>query len=169
MRASGILMHLTSLPGPYGVGTMGKAAYEFVDFLEAAGQKYWQILPLCPTGYGDSPYQSFSTFAGNPYLIDLDTLVDQGLLRKDEIEAYCWQERENNVCYRLLYENRGTVLHKAFERFRPDEKYEAYVAQQQDWLPDYALFMTLKEVYPGGDWLSWPEDLRRSSGPWWGT
>ena len=160
MRASGILMHLTSLPGPYGVGTMGKAAYEFVDFLEAAGQKYWQILPLCPTGYGDSPYQSFSTFAGNPYLIDLDTLVDQGLLRKDEIEAYRWQERENKVCYRLLYENRGKVLHKAFERFRPDEKYEAYVAQQQDWLPDYALFMTLKEVYPGGDWLSWPEDLR---------
>ena len=160
MRASGILMHLTSLPGPYGVGTMGKAAYEFVDFLEAAGQKYWQILPLCPTGYGDSPYQSFSTFAGNPYLIDLDTLADQGLLRKDEIEAYCWQERENKVCYRLLYENRGKVLHKAFERFRPDEKYEAYVAQQQDWLPDYALFMTLKEVYPGGDWLSWPEDLR---------
>ena len=126
----------------------------------SAGQKYWQILPLCPTGYGDSPYQSFSTFAGNPYLIDLDTLVDQGLLRKDEIEAYCWQERENKVCYRLLYENRCKVLHKAFERFRPDEKYEAYVSQQREWLPDYALFMTLKEVYPGGDWLSWPEDLR---------
>ena len=92
MRESGILMHITSLPGPYGVGTMGKSAYHFVDFLEKAGQSVWQILPLNPTGYGDSPYQSFSAFAGNPYLIDLDTLVQEGLLEAGEPEAVNWGE-----------------------------------------------------------------------------
>jgi len=90
MRESGILMHITSLPGPYGIGTMGKNAYNFLDFLESAGQRYWQILPLTPTGYGDSPYQSFSACAGNHYLIDLDTLVEEGLLKKEEITAIHW-------------------------------------------------------------------------------
>ena len=90
MRESGILMHITSLPGPYGIGTMGKQAYRFVDFLESAGQSYWQILPLTPTGFGDSPYQSFSACAGNHYLIDLDTLVEEGLLKQEEITAVTW-------------------------------------------------------------------------------
>ena len=87
MRASGILMHVTSLPGPNGIGAMGKEAYKFLDFLEQAGQSYWQILPLSPTGYGDSPYQSFSAFAGNPYLIDLESLVEENLLRREEVDA----------------------------------------------------------------------------------
>ena len=89
MRSSGVLLHISSLPSPYGVGTMGKDAYRFVDFLKKAGQSYWQILPICPTGFGDSPYQSFSSFAGNPYFIDLDMLVKESLLTNDEIEAAC--------------------------------------------------------------------------------
>ena len=97
MRESGILMHITSLPGAYGIGTMGDSASKFVDFLEAAGQSYWQILPLTPTGYGDSPYQSFSACAGNHYLIDLDTLVEEGLLKKEEVEAIAWGKDPERV------------------------------------------------------------------------
>ena len=113
MRASGILMHITSLPGPYGVGSMGKDAYSFVDFLKKAGQSYWQILPLTPTSYGDSPYQSCSTFAGNHYLIDLDLLVEEGLLKKEELTSIRWCDRENKVDYGLLYQNRLKVLRLA--------------------------------------------------------
>ena len=102
MRASGILMHVTSLPGAGGVGTMGKAAYRFVDFLERAGQRYWQILPLSPTGYGDSPYQSFSAFAGNHYLIDLETLVEEGLLRQEEVDEVVWSQRPDQVDFGTL-------------------------------------------------------------------
>lgn len=160
MRASGILMHITSLPGPYGIGTLGKSAYEFVDFLEAAGQKYWQLLPLCPTGYGDSPYQSFSTFAGNHYLIDLDRLVEQGLLTKAEAEGVAWCRSEEKVDYGVLYENRCRVLRLAYARFVPGEAYEVFLRENQSWLLDYSLFMALKEAYPGGDWLAWPKELR---------
>ena len=102
MRESGILMHITSLPGPYGVGTMGKEAYKFVDFMKDAGQRVWQILPLNPTGYGDSPYQSCSTYAGNHYLIDLDTLVEEGLLENSEIENITWGYREDKVDFGAL-------------------------------------------------------------------
>ena len=107
MRESGILMHITSLPGPYGVGTMGKSAYDFVDFLDKAGQSYWQILPLTPTGFGDSPYQSFSSCAGNPYLIDLDILVEEGLLKAEEPAAVNWGEKTERVDYGALYRERG--------------------------------------------------------------
>ena len=106
MRGSGILMHLTSLPGPYGVGTMGKQAYAFVDFLKKAGQSFWQVLPVTPTSYGDSPYQSCSAFAGNPYLIDLDTLAEQNLLKKEELTALDWGKSETCVDFGLLYRNR---------------------------------------------------------------
>ena len=160
MRASGILMHISSLPGPYGIGTLGKNAYEFVDFLEAAGQKYWQLLPLCPTGYGDSPYQSFSTFAGNHYLIDLDRLMEQGLLTRAEVESVTWCRSEEKVDYGALYENRCRILRLAYGRFVPDGEYESYLRENRSWLPDYSLFMALKEAYPGGDWLSWPKALR---------
>lgn len=160
MRASGILMHISSLPGPYGIGTMGKSAYDFVDFLEAAGQKYWQLLPLCPTGYGDSPYQSFSTFAGNHYLIDLEALVEQGLLTREEVETVAWCRREDKVDYGALYEYRCRVLRKAYGRFVPDGAYEAFLTENGSWLLDYSLFMALKEAYPGGDWLAWPKKLR---------
>ena len=106
MRESGVLMHITSLPGNFGVGTMGAEAFRFVDFLKAAGQSCWQILPLNPTGYGDSPYQSCSTYAGNPYLIDLDKLVEEGLLEKADLEGICWGDQEERVDFGLLYNNR---------------------------------------------------------------
>ena len=160
MRASGILMHISSLPGPYGIGTMGEDAYKFVDFLEAVGQRYWQLLPLCPTGYGDSPYQSFSTFAGSHYLIDLERLVDEGLLTGEEVEAVTWCRSEEKVDYGALYENRCRVLRKAYDRFAPDGEYRAFLEENRSWLPDYSLFMALKEAYPGGDWLAWPKELR---------
>ena len=114
MRKSGILMHITSLPNAYGIGSMGKCSYEFVDFLSAAGQAYWQVLPLCPTGYGDSPYQSFSTFAGNHYLIDLDLLIQEGLLKQEEVDAVCWSRDEGRVDFGCLYENRLPLLMRAF-------------------------------------------------------
>ena len=107
MRASGILMHVTSLPGPNGIGAMGESARRFVDFLAQAGQRYWQILPLSPTGYGNSPYQSLSTFAGNQYLIDLETLVEEGLLRREEVDAVSWNQQEDRVDYGILYKNTG--------------------------------------------------------------
>ena len=160
MRESGILMHITSLPGPYGVGTMGKQAYHFVDFLSKAGQSVWQILPLNPTGFGDSPYQSFSTFAGNPYLIDLDTLVEEGLLEEQEPKAVNWGSDPGRVSFGKLYEERGKLLRLAYSRFTPDDAYQAFLEENTQWLPDYALFMALKEENGGAPWLEWPEGLR---------
>ena len=160
MRESGILMHITSLPGPYGVGTMGGNAYHFVDFLEKAGQSVWQILPLNPTGYGDSPYQSFSAFAGNPYLIALDTLGREGLLKAGEPEAVNWGDNPTRVSFGKLYEERGKLLRLAYSRFTPDAAYAAFLEENAEWLPDYALFMALKESFGGTSWLDWPEDLR---------
>ena len=160
MRESGILMHITSLPGPYGIGTMGKQAYAFVDFLEKAGQSYWQILPLTPTGYGDSPYQSFSACAGNHYLIDLDTLVEEGLLKKAEIEAVNWGSDETLVDFGTMYRERAKVLKLAWYRFQPDEAYEAFVAENENWLADYAIFMALKAENDGKTWLNWEESLK---------
>ena len=160
MRESGILMHITSLPGPYGIGTMGKQAYAFVDFLEKSGQSYWQILPLTPTGYGDSPYQSFSACAGNHYLIDLDTLVEEGLLKKAEIETVNWGEDETLVDFGTMYRERAKVLKLACDRFQPDEAYEAFVAENETWLADYAIFMALKAENDGKTWLNWEESLK---------
>ena len=159
MRKSGILMHITSLPGPYGIGSMGKCAYEFVDFLAAAGQAYWQILPLSPTGYGDSPYQAFSAFAGNHYLIDLDQLIAEGLLLQDEVDGVCWGKDATRVDFGILYENRAKVLHLAFKRFRENDDYRRFVTENEDWLEDYALFMALKEAHPGKTWQSWSLSL----------
>ena len=160
MRESGILMHITSLPGPYGIGTMGKSAYRYVDFLEAAGQVYWQILPLTPTGYGDSPYQSFSACAGNHYLIDLDTLVEEGLLKAEEITEINWGNNPERVDFGILYEQRSKVLRMACSRFVPDSGYEAFVAENEVWLADYSLFMALKAKMGGTPWLQWPEQLK---------
>ena len=161
MRESGILMHITSLPGAYGIGTMGKRAYEFVDFLEAAGQSYWQILPLNPTGFGDSPYQAFSACAGNHYLIDLDILVEEGLLNKAELDALSWGADPERVDFGLMYNQRNAVLKLAFSRFTPNEEYFAFVEENKEWLEDYAIFMALKQVFGGAIWLTWPEDLLR--------
>lgn len=160
MRKSGILMHITSLPGPYGIGTMGKQAFAFVDFLEKAGQRYWQILPLTPTGYGDSPYQSCSTYAGNYYLIDLDTLIGEGLLEKEEVSSIDWAERPDRVDYGRLYDNRLNVLRIACSRFEGGADFEEFCSANSSWLPDFALFMALKEKYAGAAWYTWDDGLK---------
>ena len=160
MRESGILLHITSLPSPYGVGTMGKEAYRFVDFLKEGGQKLWQILPLNPTGYGDSPYQSCSAYAGNPYLIDLDMLVEQGLLQKEEITAIHWNDREDKVDFGLLYNNRERVLRQAYSRFNGDSELDAFCRENSLWLSDFALFMALKAKYQGKPWYEWEHKLK---------
>lgn len=163
MRASGVLMHLTSLSSPHGIGTMGKEARAFADFLAAGGQRYWQLLPLGPTGYGDSPYQSFSTFAGNPYLIDLDFLAEEGLLTEPEYAGEDWGEDPQRVDFGLLYRKRYPVLKKAVRRLleRKEPEYEMFLAENAHWLPDYALFMALKDAGDGAPWWQWPEELRR--------
>lgn len=160
MRESGILMHLTSLPGPYGIGTMGWQAYKFIDFLVEAGQKNWQILPLNPTGFGNSPYQSFSACAGNPYLIDLDMLAQEGLLQKEEIEAQFWGKDPEKVDFGAIFRNRTKLLRLAYNRFRPTEEFEKFVEENAAWLADYTLFMALKWKYSGKPWLEWPENIR---------
>jgi 4-alpha-glucanotransferase len=160
MRASGILMHITSLPSPYGVGTMGKKAYEFVDFLKAANQHYWQILPLTPTGYGDSPYQSCSTFAGNHYLIDLDMLVEQGLLNREELTTLKWSWQDTRVDFGLQYQNRLHVLQLAYSRFAGSEDFDAFCLENSAWLADFALFMALKNKFGGASWYNWQDGLK---------
>jgi len=160
MRESGILMHITSLPSPYGVGTMGKCAYEFVDFLEKSGQHLWQILPLTPTGYGDSPYQSCSTYAGNHYLIDLDLLVEAGLLHAEEIENITWGVKEDRADFGLLYNNRLAVLRKAYGRFAGSEAFDAFCRENSNWLSDFALFMALKAQKGGKPWYQWEKPLK---------
>ena len=154
MRKSGVLMHISSLPGPFGIGTMGKSAYEFVDFLQAAGQSYWQILPLSPTGYGDSPYQAFSAFAGNHYLIDPEILCQQGLLTQEDLDAFHWGEA-GRVDYGLLYAQREDLLRRAFDRFEPDAAYDQFVRDNAWWLSDYALFAALKRKFAGQSWYDW--------------
>lgn len=160
MRESGVLMHITSLPGPYGVGTMGRQAFAFVDFLRKAGQSYWQILPLTPTGYGDSPYQSCSTFAGNHYLIDLDKLVEQGLLQRHEVENVRWCVSERKTDFGLLYNNKLNVLRIAYGRFRGGEDFERFCHDNDAWLSDFALFMALKSRNGGQPWYRWEDGLK---------
>ena len=162
-RSSGILLPISSLPSPYGIGTLGRAAMDFVDFLASAGQSWWQILPVGPTSYGDSPYQSPSTFAGNPYFVDLDLLVADGLLKQSEIDGLKWGADPAVVDYALLYENRFPLLEKAAKRGweRDRAEVEAFVAENDAWLPDYALFMALKRHYGMAAWTQWPDkDLR---------
>ena len=155
MRASGILMPISSLPSPYGIGTMGAAARSFVDFLVKSGQAYWQILPVCPTSYGDSPYQSFSTFAGNPYFIDLDDLAKQGLLLPEEYASIDWECTPDCINYGVMYEKRYAVLRCAAKRLlaKPGADYRRFVKENDFWLPDYALFMALKDAHNGACWL----------------
>ncbi len=161
MRESGILMHITSLPGPCGVGTMGKNAFAFVDFLKDAGQSLWQILPLTPTGYGDSPYQSCSTYAGNHYLIDLPMLVEDGLQKEAEITAIDWCSRSDKVDFGTLYNNRMRVLRLAYSRFEDkDQACAKFRAYNDSWLPDFAHFMALKEKTGGKPWYQWEDGLK---------
>ena len=155
-------MHITSLPSPYGIGSMGQAAFDFVDFLKKAKQTYWQILPINPPGYGDSPYQAFSTFAGNPYLIDLEQLVDCGWLRREELAGIEWGERDDQVDYSVMYTQRLRVLRMAWNRFRkePPADVAVYIAQEQAWLDEYVLFMAVKAHFGDGPWTEWPLDIR---------
>ena len=170
-RASGILMPLSSLPGGYGIGSLGTPARRFVDFLARAGQSVWQILPVGPTGYGDSPYQSCSAFAGNPYFIDLDLLAAEGLLSRADYAFTNWGKDPEKVDYGILYEKRLTVLRKAYAAFLkqrpvpgcetpyPDDWYR-FTFRCDGWLPDYCLYMAIKQEQKMADWQQWPRPLR---------
>ena len=158
MRKAGVLMSISSLPSKWGIGSLGKAAFEFLDFLHEAGQSYWQVLPIGPTGYGDSPYQSFSAFAGNPYFIDIDELSREGLLVPSDYENINWGEDPGRVDYGIMYVERFRLLRKAIEKLleRKSEELEAFFENEADWLPDYALFMAFKDRYGGKPWHEWP-------------
>ena len=160
MRESGILMHITSLPSAYGVGTMGKEALRFVDFLEKSGQRYWQILPVTPTGFGDSPYQSCSTYAGNPYLIDLELLVEEGLLKKSELKKIRWCDTPERVNFGLMYQNRLKVLRLAYDRFADTPALEQFCRENETWIFDFAMFMALKDRHSGKPWYEWEDPFK---------
>lgn len=160
-RSAGILLHISSLPSRYGIGCFDRSAYRFADWLKAAGQSCWQILPLGATSFGDSPYQSFSAFAGNPYFISLETLTEEGLLTKAECEAARMEDAPAYVNYELLFQKRLPLLRKAYERSNIAERQDfAAFCEKQEWLPDYALFMTLKDHFKGTAWSEWDEDIR---------
>ena len=162
-RKSGVLMPVASLPGKYGIGSFGKESYAFVDMLHEAGQSYWQILPLGPTSYGDSPYQSFSTFAGNPYFIDPQMLIEEGLLTEKEAGSFDFGKKEDEIDYGRIYEARFKMLRKAFGRadLTKDRAYAAFCARNRFWLDDYALYMAIKNSFGGVSFSEWDEPVRR--------
>lgn len=159
-RSAGVLLSITSLPSPYGIGTIGKEARKFADFLKASGQKIWQILPVGPTSYGDSPYQSFSTYAGNPYMIDLDTLCDEGLITKEELDSYDWGDDDGKVDYEKIYNNRFEVLRTAYKNFKmgDQKKFSSFKRKNCKWLKNYALYMAVKKSFDMASWLEWPDE-----------
>ena len=163
-RSSGILLPITSIPSPYVIGTFGKKAYEFIDFLHDAGQTCWQLLPLGPTGYGDSPYATFSTYAGNPYFIDLEMLAEDGLVEKEELDRINWGTNPSYVDYGRIYEGRYPVLRKAFEKGweRDLPEIADFGEENYSWLRDYALYMALKDHFEGKPWYEWPEEIRHA-------
>ena len=169
MRNSGVLLSVTSLPSKYGIGCFDKAAYEFVDFLEKSGQRYWQILPLGASSHSsyDSPYQAYSAFAGNPYMISLDDLIEEGVLTKEECEAADFGSDPAKVDYAKLNENRLALLHKAYERSNISQNVEYLIFCQENfwWLDDYSLFMACKAFFGGANWTQWPQDIRMHYGP----
>lgn len=160
MRTCGILMPIFSLSSAGGIGTLGKEAYRFVDFLEKAGQSWWQILPINPTNYGDSPYQSFSSYAGNPYFIDPELLIEEKLLTRTEFESYDFGDDETKVDYGKLYQSRLPMLKKAYARFVPNKEYSDFCKKNEHWLDEYALFMALKNANADADWYSWDKGIR---------
>ena len=169
-RDTGVLLSITSLPSKYGIGCFDEAAYKFVDWLEKSGQKYWQILPLgaaSHSGAFDSPYQSFSAFAGNPYFISLDELVAEGVLTQEEVDAADFGSDPAHVDYDKLYANRLPLLHKAYERSNVanDWGFQEFCKANFWWLDDYALFMSVKDYFGGASWTAWPQDIRMHYGP----
>lgn len=160
-RSAGILLSVSSLPSKYGIGCFSESAYKFVDWLKSAGQTYWQILPLGPTGYGDSPYQSFSTFAGNPYFISLEDWIEEGLLTEEECDAVDMGDNPVSVDYKKLYNGRYPLFHKAHKRsnIASRQEFTAFCAENE-WIEDYALFMAVKDHFKGCSWSEWEDDIR---------
>ncbi len=158
MKEAGILLHISSLPSPYGIGSLGKTAYEFVDFLKESGQKIWQILPIGPTSYGDSPYSSLSSFAFNPYFIDLDLLVEDGLLSKEDLPI---EEKTRKVNYEKLYNTRYSILHKAFlNKDKYQDEFMKFIDKEDAWLEEYAIYMVLKKEHENKPWNLWYDDFK---------
>ena len=158
MKEAGVLLHISSLPSKYGIGSLGKQAYKFIDFLSDAGQKIWQILPIGPTSYGDSPYQSLSAFAFNPYFIDLDELVNEGLLKKEDLPV---EHETKKIDYAALFNERYHILHKAYLNVNLIyDEFQSFVLEENDWLHDYAMFMVLKEEQENRSWNTWYDDFK---------
>ena len=162
MRRSGMLLPISSLPSKYGIGSFSKEAYDFIDVLRDSGQSLWQILPLGPTGHGDSPYQSFSTFAGNSYFIDLDELVKEGVLTEEECNSYDWGNNTQYIDYEKIYSSRFKILRTAYIRsnINENEMFESYCKENEWWLHDYALYMAIKDSFNGKSWIEWDNDIR---------
>ncbi|MCR5106575.1 MAG: 4-alpha-glucanotransferase [Lachnospiraceae bacterium] len=161
MRQAGILMAITSLPSEYGIGCFSKEAYEFIDALKASGQSVWQILPLGPTSYGDSPYQSFSTFAGNPYFIDPGTLIEKGLITKKKCDSYDFGNDPERVDYAKIYASRFKLLREAFNKAnKEDKEFGKFEKNNSFWIEDYALYMAVKASFDNRSWQEWDDDIR---------
>lgn len=162
MRRSGVLMPVSSIPSRYGIGTFSRQAYDFINLLEQAGQTYWQMLPLGPTGYGDSPYQSFSTFAGNPYYIDLEALIEKGWLTEEECDQYDFGDNEEYIDYEKIYLSRFKALRTAYgnSRIGEQEDFQRFCRENAYWLDDYALYMAVKNSFGGKSWSEWDDDIR---------
>ena len=162
MRKCGVLLGVSSIPSNYGIGAFSKEAYKFVDFLEKAGQNMWQILPLGPTGYGDSPYQSFSTFAGNPYYIDLEALIEEGLITKEECDSYDFGDNVEYIDYEKIYLSRFKALRTAYKNsnIAANADFQKFIADNAYWLDDYALYMAVKNENDSKGWNDWDEDIK---------
>lgn len=160
MRKAGILLHISSLPNQYGIGTLGKEAYDFVDFLVKSKQKLWQVLPICPTSFGDSPYQTTGSFGGNPYFIDFDLLKEEGLLKEEDYDYL--KTSNSKIDYGFLYETRYIVLKKAYDNFKSikDDDFNKFINEESYWLNDFALFSSIKNKFNGSSWLYWPREYR---------
>lgn len=161
-RQCGMLLPIASLPSEYGIGSFSKEAYAFVDMLHETGQSLWQVLPIGPTGYGDSPYQSFSTFAGNPYFIDLEQVIREGLLTEEECKSCDWGSDPETIEYDKIYASRFKLLKKAYERYHAEDdmEFQKFCEKNSFWLKDYALFMAIKDSKGGLSWSEWEEDIR---------
>lgn len=161
-RGAGILLPISSLPSKYGIGTFGKEAYRFVDSLVEAQQTFWQVLPIGPTSFGDSPYQSFSAFAGNPYFIDLEYLVQEGLLKKEDIDSRSWGDDPADIAYATIFDNRFEVLRIAFKNSKhaDTEEYKEFCEDNTYWLDDYSFYMALKCKFDNKEWSAWDDDIK---------